>query len=313
MYDLIIIGGGPGAMSAGIYAARKKLNTLLLTENFGGQAVYSPMVDNYPALPSLSGMELMQKFAEHLKKFEIEIKESEKAIEIKKENGLFKIITKNPHPNPLSASGARECITRSILIATGKSPRKLDVPGAEKFEGKGIVYCAICDAPMFEDKTVAVIGSGDSALYTAWDLTKYANKIFILNKYENFKSENLQLLDELSKNSKIKIIFNASVKKIKGDNFVNGLVYEQNSDEQELKIDGVFVAIGSIPNSNFVKDIVQLNEEKEIIIDCKTNQTSVPGIFAAGDVTDITEKQIIIAAAEGAKAVLNIYDYLKSF
>lgn len=301
MYDLIIIGGGPAAICAGIYAARKKIKILLLTKEIGGQMIWSPKVDNYLGMPDLTGVELIKRFTEHLKKFEIEIKEGEVVITIKKEENIFKIITEKQ----------KEYEAKSILIATGKSPRRLGVPGAEEFEGKGIVYCATCDAPLFTNKTVAVVGSGDSAVYIATDLLKYADKIYILDKYPEFKGENLALVSEIKKNPKIEIINSAIVKEIHGNKFVTSLIYEQNNNEQGLKIDGIFVAIGSTPNSNFMEKVVELNEKKEIIINCKNNQTSTPGIFAAGDVTDITEKQIIVAAAEGAKAALNAYEYIK--
>ncbi len=314
MYDLIIIGGGPAAICAGIYAARKKIKVLLLTKEFGGQMVLSPKVDNYLGIPDLTGMDLLKKFTEHLKKFEVEIQEGETVKEISvipaqaclsgRQAGIqisFEIST-----NKSSYQ------TKSVLIATGKSPRRLDVPGAKEFEGKGIVYCATCDAPLFANKIVAVVGSGDSAIYIATDLLKYANKIYILDKYPEFKGENLALVSEIKKNPKIEIITNAIVKEIRGEKFVTELIYERMESIEELKVDGIFVAIGSRPNSNFVENIVQLNEKREIIIDYKNNQTSTPGIFAAGDVTNIIEKQIIIAAAEGAKAALNAYNYIKN-
>lgn len=300
MYDLIIIGGGPAALSAGIYAARKKINILLLTESFGGQMMKAPLVENYLGITDLPGLELVQKFVEHLKKFELEIKESEITENIKQIDKNFEIKTnKNTYQ------------TKTIIIATGKSARELDVPGGKEFIGKGVVYCATCDAPLFSEKTVVVVGAGDAGMNTAWQLTKYAAKIYLINKYSEFKSDDVILQEKIKNHPKIEIVSQTEIKEIKGDKFVKSLTYKQGDIEREITADGIFVEIGSNPNSAFAENIVKLNEKKEIIIDPQTNSTSTQGIFAAGDVTDIIHKQIVIAAGEGAKAALSAYEYLK--
>ncbi len=225
----------------------------------------------------------------------------------------------------------------------------LSVKGAQEFEGKGITYCATCDALLFKNKVVAVIGGGDSGQDTAWDLTKYAKKIYLLNKHTEFRGQNVQMQERIKNNEKVEILENCEPIEIRGDKFVTTLVYCCNGDEtkKEITLEGIFVEIGSVPTSEFLKDLVnphtfeniesddlsakqndvnstpdstcynkgvgvKLNEKGEIIIDPRTNATSQPGIFAAGDVTDIQYKQMIIAAREGAKAALSAYEYLKS-
>jgi len=302
MYDLIIIGGGPAAVSAGIYAARKKLKTLLIVKNWGGQVRLSPLVENYPGFESILGMDLANKFISHLKKNDLEIKEGIEIKEIKlEENNQI-----------IRARGEKEAFkAKSIIIATGRIPNKLGLPDEERFIGKGISYCATCDAPLFRDKKVAVIGGGNSGLEIALELTAYASEIYILmRKPKSRANEHLQ--NKVKKSSKIKLIANAVVKEFKGDKFIEGLAYQDviSNETKEMDLQGVFVAIGSSANFSLVKNVVKLNEQNEIKIDSR-NTTSQPNIFAAGDVTDISHKQIVIAAGEGAKAALNVYDYLK--
>lgn len=325
MYDLIIIGGGPAALSAGIYAARKKINILLLTESFGGQMMKAPLVENYLGVTDLPGFELVQKFVGHLKKFEVKIKEGETVENIQEINPVRNEISNRVYSEKTQRSfkiktNKNIYQAKTIIIATGKSAKELDVPGGKEFMGKGIVYCATCDAPLFSEKTVAVVGAGDAGMDTAWQLTRYADKIYIINKYPEFKSDDVILQEKIMNHPKIEIISKAEIKEIKGEKFVKKLVYKQDGltsspqdgAEKEIEIDGIFVEIGSNPNSAFAKNIVKLNEKKEIIIDPQTNSASARGIFAAGDVTDIIHKQIVVAAGEGAKAALSAYEYLKS-
>ncbi len=304
MYDLIIIGGGPAGLSAAIYAARKKMNLLVLTQNGSDQVIEAHSVDNYLGLPETSGIELIEKFKAHAKKFDIEIKEGQSVKRITKNNdGSFGVMTEKDN-----------FTARTIIVASGKRYRSLAIPGAQEFEGKGITYCATCDAPLFKNKTVAVIGAGDSGQDTAWDLTKYAKKIYLLNKYNKFRGQNVQMQERIKNNEKIEILENCEPVEIKGAKFVTSLAYQSNGDEtkKEIRLDGIFVEIGSVPTSEFLKDLIKLNEKNEIIIDPKTNATSQPGVFAAGDVTDIKFKQMIIAAGEGGKATLSAYEFLKT-
>ena len=302
MYDLIIIGGGPAAVSAGIYAARKKLKTLLITKDWGGQLNSAPLIENYLGFDSISGMDLSNKFVEHLKKNEIEIKEDLRIKEIKLEDNGKTIRTRGENG---------DFRAKAAIITTGRIPKKLGISNEEKFIGKGISYCATCDAPMFQDKEVIVVGGANAGLGIALELTDYASKVSILEFLPELNAD--EYLQEKAKNSsKINILTNVLVKEFKGDQFIEGLVYQDNisKEEKTLKVDGVFIAIGSSANFSLVKNVVELNKQGEIKID-SFNRTSQPNIFAAGDVTDVSHKQIIIAAGEGAKAALNAYDYIK--
>ena len=306
IYDLIIVGGGPSAITAGIYAARKKINTLLIAKELGGQVNGAHIIDNYPGLPETPGIDLVEKLVQHLQKFEIKINKDEIVEDIK-------LLESDSDIKNFEVKTNKDVYqTKSIIIAMGNLPRKLYIPGAEEFAGKGISYCATCDAPLFADKNVAVIGAGDAGMDTAWQLTQYAKKIYIINKYAELKSDDVILQEKIEKHPLIEIISSAEIKEIQGGKFVEKLIYAQNGENKEIKIDGIFVEIGWIANTEFVQKVVKLNEKKEIIIDSQTNTTSIDGIFAAGDVTNIPHKQIIIAAGEGAKATLNVYKYLRT-
>jgi len=301
MYDLIIIGGGPAGITAGIYGARKKLNTLLISRDFIGQTAKAILVENYPGIKEIPGIKLMEKFKKHLEKFEIDINEGEEVVEIKKKGNFFEVRTNQDD----------RYLAKSIIVATGRDPRPLEVPGEKELIGRGISYCSICDAPLFREKTVAVIGGGNAGFEAALDLTKYAKKIYILE----FSSKPLAdevTIERAKKTKKIEIILNAKVKEILGKAKVEGLIYDDLiKAEKKLEVEGVFIMIGQIPATSFVKGLVNFNEKDEIIIDPVTCQTKTLGLFAAGDVTNIKQKQIIVAAAEGAKAALAAYEYLQ--
>lgn len=300
MYDLIIIGGGPAALSAGIYAARKKLNILLLAKEWGGQMNEAARIENYLGFDSVLGPELVQKFIAHLKKFDVEIKEKQEVQEIKEVNSGFEVLSVNGDKHQ----------GKSLIIASGKGPKKLGVPGEKEFIGKGVSFCATCDAPLFANKKVAVIGGGNAAAEAALETSKYASEIYLLALNSKLRIDKVEQ-EKIKAASNIKILFNVQVKEIQGDKFVTGLIYHDkiSKEEKRLSVEGVYVEIGSVPLSNFAKNVVELNKEEEIKIDHK-NRTSCSGIFAAGDVTDVSHKQIIIAAGEGAKAALSASEYL---
>lgn len=304
MYDLIIIGGGPAAISAGIYAARKKLKTLLICAGWGGQMTSAWQVENYPGFESILGAELVQKFVQHLRKFEIEIREGEKVKAVK----LVKKTKKLPEFSLLTNKD--KYLTQAIIIATGKSPGHLNVPGEKEFLAKGVSYCSTCDAPLFKNKEVAVIGGGNSGVGASLELAKYAKKIYLCQFEEELTADEL-LQEKVKKISKIIVLTKVAVKEIYGDKFVKGLSYQDrfSKEVKNLSVQGVFIAIGFIPNSQIVKNIVKLNKQGEIKINAK-NMTSQKGIFAAGDVTDVPHKQIVVATGEGAKAALSAYQYL---
>ena len=303
LYDLIIIGAGPAGLAAAIYAARKKIKTLVLADGAASQTAEAHLVENYLGIPSIPGNELAEKFREHARKMAVEIKDGVDVSKIESADGKFEVISNN---GTLSA--------KSLIIATGKKYRPLEVPGAKEFEGKGITYCATCDAPLFKNKTVAVVGAGDAGQDAAWQLTEYASRIYLLNKYPELRGDDRQIQEKLKTHLKVTILNNCEPMEVKGDKFVKALVLKCNGDGQtkEIAVEGIFVEIGSVPASKFLNGVVKLNEKEEIVIDPKTNATSQSGIFAAGDITDVPYKQMIIAAGEGAKAALSAYEYLKS-
>ncbi len=301
IYDLIIIGGGPAGITAGIYAARKKLKTLLITKEWGGQIVKAIDIENWPGTKKISGMDLMQNMTEHLKEFEIEIKENKEIIDLDKKGDNF-----------ILNDGEITYEAKSVIIATGKIPRALNISGEEEFKGKGVSVCSTCDAPMFKDKDVAVIGGGNAGFNVALDMIKYAKKVYILEFFEEMKGDAITR-DKLAQSGITEFITNVSVKEIKGTKFVEGLVYEdrKTGKDTEIKIQGVFISVGMEAKAGFAAKLVELNKIGEIVID-KDNNTKTPGLFAAGDITDIKYEQIVIACGEGAKAVLATTDYLKN-
>ena len=302
IYDLIIIGGGPAGITAGIYGARQKLNTLLITKNFGGQVARKAVaIENYPGFEKISGMELIKRFEKHLRKQKIDI-ERDEVIKLRKINNRFLILTESK--NKFEA--------RAVIIASGADPRPLEVPGEKEFIGRGLSYCCVCNGPLFQDKIVAVIGGGNAGFETAIFLGKIAKKIYILEYGPEVKAD-VENQERVKKTGKVEIITNAQIKKIQGDQFVNSLIYENRKAKKEvvLAVEGIFVEIGFQPSTSFAKDLVNFNEKDEIIVDFETFQTKTPGLFAAGDVNVGKFKQIVTATGEGAKVSLAAYDYLE--
>ncbi len=301
LYDITIIGAGPAGLSAAIYAARKKLKIAILADQAGGQALLTNIIENYAGIKSISGADLISSMRSKVEDYGVEIMEGVRIREIIRRKNDFEI-----------KSAENSYKTKTILIATGETPRRLNVPGEKELEGKGISFCSICDAPLFADKDVAVVGGGNAGLDAALDLTKYANKIYVLEFSDKLLGDELTQ-EKLRRSGKVTFILNAATKEIKGKDKVEELIYEDRKTGKiyNLKVGGVFEAIGSIPGTDFVKDLLKLNDKKEVVINLEANTTSVPGIFAAGDVTNIPFKQCIIAAGEGAKAALNVYNYLQ--
>jgi alkyl hydroperoxide reductase subunit F len=312
IYDLIIVGGGPAGLTAGIYAGRKKINAIILTDKIGGESL-GYTLENYPGIPSINGLELVNKIREQVEKSGVAIKDSTAIAAVEKKNGNF--LVKNESGESFEG--------KAVIVAAGTIPRKLNVPGAKEFEGKGVSFCTVCDAPLFAEKSVAVVGGGNAALIAAMDLLHYAKKIYVLQHRQRFIGDEI-MQEKLRKSGKAELIVNAETTEIKGEKpapnrtegsglgFVGGLVYKdlKTKEKKELAVEGVFVNIGSIPNTSFVKNFLKLNEWSEIIVDSQTMETSVKGIFAAGDITSVPYKQYIIAAGEGAKAALSAYHYI---
>jgi len=302
IYDLIIIGGGPAGMTAGIYAMRQRLNAILITENFGGQINKKAVaVGNYPGFENITGLELIEKFKNHLKQTGIKI-ENSKVGKVEKDGDIFSVIDEN----------GQVFKSKAVIVASGADPRPLKVPGEKEFLGKGVSYCPLCDGPLFKNKTVAIIGSGNSAFETAIFLSNIVSKIYILECGPQVKTfvDNQEIV---KKTGKAKIILNAALKEIQGDNFVKSIVYKdtEKSKEKTLDVDGVFVEIGYLPATYFVKDLVDFSDRNEILTDPNNSQTRTLGLFAAGDVNVGKYKQIVTACAEGATATLAAFEYLK--
>lgn len=306
-YDVIIIGSDMAGMTAGIYAGRKKINALILTKIIGGQSLYAGRIENYPGFLSIPGFRLVSQTHDQVKQFGAPIKDNTTVAEVCRiDDGFFLVKTLNNE----------EYKTKTVIVATGVYPKYLGIPGEKKFFGRGVGVCSVCDAPFYKDKIVAVIGGGNSAFDAAYDLLSYAQKIYLLQHRDKFIGDE-SIFEKLKDSGKVEFLVNAEICEIKGEKFVESLVYENliavNEKEKikEIKVDGVFVNIGQIPNSQFVENLVELNKKREIVVDHKTNSASVPGIFAAGDVTDTPYKQAILAAAAGAKALLSAADYLR--
>jgi len=302
LYDLIIIGGGPAGITAGIYAARQNLKTLLITKEFGGQVGRKAVnIENYTGFEEISGIDLIQKFENHLKKQKIYI-EKDEVIKLKKEGDTFIVSTRS----------SRVFESKTVIISSGADPRPLEVPGEKEFIGRGVSYCALCDGPFFSNKDVAVIGGGNAGFETAIFLSDIAKKIYILEFGERLMADAWNQ-EKVKKTGKIEVITSALLREIKGDQFVKSIAY-QDKKTQELKVlevAGVFVQIGNQPATSFVKDLVEFNERDEIKVEFETFQTKTPGLFAAGDVNVGRYKQIVTACGEGTKAALAAYDYLK--
>lgn len=296
VFDLIIIGAGPAGITAAVYAARKKMDFLVLTGDIGGQAAWSGDIENYTGYQFVTGPELAQKFEEHMRQYDIPVKEREEVIEVSK-----------PGENVLVKTNKAEYQAKTIIIASGKRSKELNVPGEIEFKNHGLTYCATCDGPLFANKDVAVIGGGNSALDAAMQLIKIAKKVYIINNSLSLGGD-LVVRQKIEAAGNVTIMNNSKVTNVLGDKMVNAIKVSRGNEEEMLLVQGVFVEIGLVPNTSFVKGLDK-NERGEIKINTR-NETNIPGIFAAGDVTDVLEKQIIIAAGEGSKASLSVFRYL---
>jgi alkyl hydroperoxide reductase subunit F len=302
MYDLIIVGGGPGGVAAGVYAARKKIRSLLITDSFGGQSLVSADVQNWIGTKSVSGFDLAKMLEEHLRAQEdIEIVGDDIVTMVKDiESGL-----------EVTSQKGKTYQTKYLLIASGSRRRKLGIPGEKELDGKGVVYCSTCDAPLFKGRAVAVVGGGNAGLEAAVDLLPYATKISVLEFTESLRGDAVTQ-EKLKTNPKVEFITMAQTQKVLGEQFVTGLEYldRKTNEVKKLELGGIFVEIGALPNSEFVKDLVQVNKLNEIVADPKTQRTSHARIWAVGDATDVLYKQNNISAGDAVKAVLNINDQL---
>lgn len=298
MYDLIIIGAGSGGLSAAVYARRFLMKTLVIGELMGGLLTTTYLVENWPGEKSISGTELMKRLEDHARSLGAEIV-NDKVISVEKKSGGFLIKTSD-----------KEYEAKSLVISTGTVHRELGVKGEKKYANRGVSYCAACDAAFFKDKVVGVVGGGDSAAKESLLLTEYAKRVYIINRDDDLTAEpiNLQRVNEKIEEGVIKIVSNAEVKEIKGDGERVTSVLLDNGEN--LLLDGLFIEIGSTPQTSLAESIgVELNDEGEIIID-KLSRTSVKGVFAAGDCVNHPYKQAIIAAGQGVNASFSAYEHL---
>ncbi|MEI7497991.1 MAG: FAD-dependent oxidoreductase [Candidatus Falkowbacteria bacterium] len=299
-YELIIIGGGPAGITAAIYAVRREMKVLLISKDLGGQLVWAGEIENYPGFTSIMNFDLIQKWEEHLKTAGVQYKLAEVSQINKKDDGNFIVHTQK-----------ESFESQTILITMGLVPRRLAIEGEMEFTGKGISYCANCDGPLYRNKIVAVVGGGNAALDAAEVLSKIAKQVYLINRSDQLRAFD-GLVEEVKSRQNIEVLENNTVKKITGDTAVREMVIIDNnlSEERTIKVDGVFIEIGRIAHTDLVADLVERDERLQIKIDNRC-QTSTPGVFAAGDVTNVEFKQITIASGQGTVAALAAYQYLQ--
>ncbi|MBM3281262.1 MAG: pyridine nucleotide-disulfide oxidoreductase [Candidatus Harrisonbacteria bacterium] len=303
MQELIIIGGGPAAAGAAVYSARKKIKTLIITPEFAGQSVVSNEIGNWIGSKSISGLDLSKNLEDHVRSFvgpDLAIEEDKVVAVSKVEKGFI-----------ITTEKGKSFDTHTILVASGSRRKRLGIPGEDRLDGKGVAWCATCDAPLFSGVDVVVIGGGNAGLESVLDLHAYAKKIYLLHRRDNLKADEVTQ-EKVRALSNVEIILNTEPKEILGDNFVSGIrcLDKVANEEKTLPVSGIFIEIGSLPNSDFVKDLVERNVIGEIVVDHKTQSSSLPGIWAAGDVTDVLYKQNNISVGDAIKAILSIFDYL---
>jgi NADH-dependent peroxiredoxin subunit F len=305
MYDLAIIGGGPAGIAAGVYAARKRLKTVFIAETIGGQSTESLEIQNWIGTEKISGLDLGKSFEAHLRAYAdqvVDIKLGERALKIEKKDGGFSIHT---------SKAAYEA--KTILVATGGIRKKLEVPGAQEFENKGLTYCASCDGPLFGGMDTVVVGAGNAGFETAAQLLAYAKSVTLINRSPEFTKADKKTVDAVLAHSNMKTVVNATPVEVKGDGFVSGIVVKDNTTGEvtEIPAAGIFIEIGMIPSTDFVKDLVAVDEFNRVKVDAKNQRTNIDGIWAAGDCTDELYHQNNIAAGDAVKALEDIYYWLK--
>jgi len=306
MYDLIILGGGPAGIAGGVYASRKKLNTLFVTEEWGGQSIVSPDIQNWIGSPTISGAQLAKDLENHLRTYandSVSIKSGVLATAISKAGDVITV----------TFSDGESAETKALLIATGSTRRRLKAIDADKFENKGLTYCASCDGPLFGGMDVVVIGGGNAGFETAAQLLAYAKSVTLLHKNDSYKADPVTV-EKVLAHPNMTGILNAETIAITGENFVNGITYKDltSGEEKHLAVSGIFVEVGMLPNTGFIGNTVPLDEYQRVIIDPWTQQTQTKGIWAAGDCTNIKYHQNNISAGDAVRALEDIYVNLKT-
>ncbi len=306
-YDLVIIGGGPAGMTAAIYATRRKVDTLLVAKVIGGQTVWSADIENYLGFSMVTGPDLTAQFYKHVKRFDddnatfdLDVLEGAEVTTVARVGEVWQV----------TLSNGTTTQARSLIVAAGKVPRRLNIPGEAKLMGRGVTFCATCDAPLFKGKVVAVVGGGNSALDAALQLKKVCPQVYLVTVNQALQGEQV-MVDSVAGSSNVTVLTECDTLEVMGEGSVTGLRLRHRTTGQEetIALQGVFEEIGYEPATGFLQGVLTLNGAREVVID-GLNQTSAPGIFAAGDITTVPEKQIIVAAGEGAKAALQAYTYL---
>ncbi|XKT74160.1 MAG: FAD-dependent oxidoreductase [Patescibacteria group bacterium UBA2163] len=306
MYDLIIIGGGPAGSAAAVYAARKQLKTALITEEFGGQSIVSEDIENWIGEKHISGVDLAKKLEEHVREYAkdmVDITVGDRVTKVTKQDGHFAVCTRDE----------KTVVGKTVLMTAGGSRRKLDVPGAKEFDNKGLTYCASCDGPLFSGQDVAVIGGGNAGFETAAQLLAYAKSVTLLQRRDEYVADPITVKNVLA-HENMTGITNAETTEVMGEKFVTGLKYKDTNtgEEHTLNVSGIFVEIGFVPNTDMFEGVVERDEVKRIVVDCKTQRASVAGVWAAGDCTNGLYHQNNIAAGDAVKALEDIYLFLKA-
>jgi alkyl hydroperoxide reductase subunit F len=297
VYDVLIVGAGPAGLTAGVYCARKMLNTIIISENIGGQALASWTIENYMGYRMISGEDLMKKFEEQVRILNMRL-ELDRIVSISKEDDVFTLRTISE--NTLKA--------KTLILAQGNRPKKLGVANEEQYLGRGLSICSTCDGPLYKEKKVAVVGGGNSALQTAVEMSEIAQSAHLIVR-SSIRADPVYV-SMLESKKNIAVHLNTQVTALHGDKFLSAItIRDESGEEQKIDLDGVFIEIGWLPNTDILDGFVALNEKKEIIVDINCH-TSMAGVFAAGDVTSVKGKQIIIASGEGAKAALEAHEYL---
>lgn len=307
MVDLVILGGGPAGVSAAVYAARKQIQSILVTDTFGGQSIVSDDIQNWIGTPHISGAQLAKNLEAHAREYAgqiLEIRDHTRVTLVEKtEQGFVVHVQKR-------SSDIEKIETKTVLVTTGSIRKKLQAEGADAFEHKGVTYCASCDGPFYTNQEVIVVGGGNAGLESALQLSAYCKKVYIFNRTETFRGDEITL-ESVKKKENIELVTNATIDKIQGSQFVELVTYTQGGVQKELKVEGVFVEIGQEPNTSYVKDIVETTPTGNIRVDPRTQRTSNLGIWAAGDCTDGLYHQNNIAAGDAVKALEDIYVWLQ--
>jgi len=306
MHDLIIVGAGPAGSAAAVYAARKKIKTVLVAKEFGGQSVVSPDIQNWIGTPHIEGAELAKNLETHVREYAndcLTLEMGAYVTKVEKTDGSWRVTTDT----------GKNFEARALLSTAGGERRKLQVPGAAKFDNKGVTYCASCDGPLFAGANVAVIGGGNAGFETAAQLLAYAKSVTLLQRSDTYKADAITV-DKVLSHKNMNGILNAEIMEVKGDAFVNSVIYKdsKSGETKELAVSGVFVEIGMIPNTQFLEGLVELDQYKRVVVDHTTQRTSASGVWAAGDCTNGLYHQNNIAAGDAVKALEDIYLYLNA-